>query len=128
MSTATSSKKVQRLDAVFHALADETRRRIVDGLSRGPVSVTELAAPFSISLPAVSKHLDVLERAGLVRRERDGRFQRCHLVAAPLDDAGAFIERYRSFWNDTLEQLAEFVESGADAPSRSSGTRGRKAK
>jgi DNA-binding transcriptional ArsR family regulator len=117
MSIATSSKKDQRLDAVFHALADETRRRIVDGLSRGPVSVTELAAPFSISLPAVSKHLDVLERAGLVRRQRDGRFQRCHLVSAPLEDAGAFIERYRSFWHDTLEQLAEFVESGVDAPS-----------
>ena len=116
MSTAKRSKVDRRLDAVFHALSDGTRRRIVDGLSRGPVSVTELAAPFVISLPAVSKHLDVLERAGLVRRERDGRFQRCHLVAAPLDDASVFIERYRSFWHATLEQLAEFVEGRAESP------------
>jgi DNA-binding transcriptional ArsR family regulator len=115
MSTAKSSKKDHRLDAVFHALSDSTRRRIVAGLSRGPVSVSELAAPFVISLPAVSKHLDVLERAGLVRRERDGRFQRCHLVAAPLDDASAFIERYRSFWQGTLEQLAEFVEGRVES-------------
>lgn len=116
MSTAKRSKRDHRLDAVFHALSDSTRRRIVDGLSRGPASVSELAAPFVISLPAISKHLDVLERAGLVRRERDGRFQRCHLVAAPLDDASVFIERYRSFWQGTLEQLAEFVEDRAESP------------
>jgi DNA-binding transcriptional ArsR family regulator len=112
MSTSSSTKKEQRLDAVFHALADRTRRRIVHALSRGPVSVSELAAPFSISLPAISKHLDVLERAGLLRRERDGRFQRCHLLAPPLDDASAFIERYRAFWQTSLDQLAEFVEGG----------------
>jgi DNA-binding transcriptional ArsR family regulator len=115
MSTAPSSKKERRLDAVFHALADSTRRQIVAGLSRGSVSVGELAAPFAMSLPAVSKHLAVLERAGLVRRERDGRFQRCHLLASPLDDASAFIEHYRSFWQNNLEQLAHFVED-ATAP------------
>jgi DNA-binding transcriptional ArsR family regulator len=127
MSTASAHKGEHRLDAVFHALADGTRRRIVGALSRGPASVTELAAPFSISLPAISKHLDVLERAGLVQRERDGRFQRCHLIASPLDDASEFIERYRSFWHASLEQLAEFVESREPAaPSRPTKTRKKK--
>jgi DNA-binding transcriptional ArsR family regulator len=112
MSTRRASAKQEaELDLVFHALADGTRRRIVAGLSRGPVSVGELAAPFAISLPAVSKHLDVLERAGLIRRERDGRFLRCHLTSAPLEDASAFIERYRCFWQSSLDRLADFVES-----------------
>jgi DNA-binding transcriptional ArsR family regulator len=115
MSTAASAKKEQSLDAVFHALADTTRRRIVRDLSGGPVSVSDLAAPFSISLPAISKHLSVLERAGLVRRERDGRFQRCHLLTSSLDDASAFIEHYRSFWQTNLAQLAELVEAPEEA-------------
>jgi DNA-binding transcriptional ArsR family regulator len=124
MSIAAAAKKEQRLDAVFHALSDTTRRQIVAGLSRGALSVSELAAPFSISLPAVSKHLDVLERAGLVRRERDGRFQRCHLLVSPLDDASAFIEHYRSFWQGNLEQLARFVEGDETrAPARRTKTR-----
>jgi DNA-binding transcriptional ArsR family regulator len=119
MSTAASSKKERQLDAVFHALADSTRRQIVRGLSRGSASVSELAEPFDMSLPAVSKHLAVLERAGLVRRERDGRFQRCRLLAAPLDDASEFIEHYRSFWQHNLERLAQFVEGAATpAPPR----------
>jgi DNA-binding transcriptional ArsR family regulator len=104
------ARRDERLDAVFSALADGTRRRIVDRLAHGAVSVSELAAPFSISLAAVSKHLDVLERAGLVRRQRDGRFQYCHLTPSPLYDAAAFIEHYRVFWADTLEQLARYVE------------------
>jgi DNA-binding transcriptional ArsR family regulator len=108
MSTAT--KKDRHLDAVFHALSDGTRRRIVDRLSRSPCSVSELAAPFAISLAAVSKHLDVLEDAGVVRRERDGRFQRCTLAPRAFDDARDFIERYRAFWEDTLDELAHFVE------------------
>ena len=110
-----AAKKDAQLDAVFHALADGTRRRLVAGLARGPVSVGELAAPFEISLPAVSKHLDVLERAGLIRRERDGRFLRCHLSAEPLDDARAFIDEYRSFWQTSLDQLAEYVEAPSQA-------------
>lgn len=83
---------------------------MVTRLSREPASVSELAAPFSISLAAVSKHLGVLERAGIVRRERDGRFQRCRLTPDALDGAAAFIEHYRSFWEGTLDQLAEYVE------------------
>jgi DNA-binding transcriptional ArsR family regulator len=108
MSTVT--KRDERLDAVFHALADGTRRRLVDRLARGPRSVGELAEPFAISLAAVSKHLDVLEDAGIVRRERDGRFQRCTLVPDGFDAARDFIDHYRAFWEGTLDGLADFVE------------------
>lgn len=112
MSTVRATvKKDARLDAVFHALSDTTRRRIVDRLARGPVSVSELAAPFSVSLAAISKHLGVLEVAGLVRRERDGRFQRCHLLPHSFDDASNFIEHYRPFWDATLDQLADYLET-----------------
>jgi DNA-binding transcriptional ArsR family regulator len=98
------------LDAVFHALADGTRRKLVARLASGPASVTELAEPFAMSLPAVSKHLRVLEDAKLLRRERDGRFHRCFFEPAVLDDAHAFIERYRTFWNESLDELALYVE------------------
>ena len=113
-----AQQRDERLDAVFRALADGTRRRIVDRLARGSSSVSEIAAPFSISLAAISKHLDVLEDAGLVRRERDGRFQRCRLTPGALDEARGFIERYRSFWADTLEGLARYVEDGEPPPKR----------
>jgi DNA-binding transcriptional ArsR family regulator len=109
-------QKDEQLDAVFHALADTTRRRLLDRLSRGPAPVTELAAPFSISLAAISKHLDVLEQAGVVRRQRDGRFQRCYLTPQALDSAGKFIEHYRPFWENSLAQLAEFLEGGSPSP------------
>ena len=117
-SARAKALKDERLNAVFHALADATRRRIVERLARGPGSVGELAAPFAISLAAVSKHLDVLEGAGLVHREREGRFQRCHLTPDVLDDANEFIERYRAFWSDTLDQLADYVEGAERAASR----------
>jgi DNA-binding transcriptional ArsR family regulator len=124
MSSARA-KKNERLDAVFHALADTTRRRIVDRLARGPTSVGELAAPFSISLAAISKHIDVLEEAGVVRREREGRFQRCRLAPDGLDEASTFIEHYRGFWESTLDRLAEYVEDEPD-PRRPSQGRERK--
>ena len=127
MSSAGTKRKDERLDAVFHALADTTRRRIVDRLARGPTSVGELADPFTISLAAISKHLDVLEDAGVVRREREGRFQRCRLAPEGLDEVSQFIEHYRSFWSDTLEQLAEYLE-GPESPAprrRSKGASGR---
>jgi DNA-binding transcriptional ArsR family regulator len=112
MSSARATiRRDEHLDAVFHALADPTRRRIVDRLSHGSESVGELAAPFSISMAAISKHLDVLEGAGLVRRERDGRFQRCHLTPGGLDGANEFITHYRWFWTNNLEQLAEYLET-----------------
>jgi DNA-binding transcriptional ArsR family regulator len=107
---ATSAARETALDAVFAALADPTRRRILVRLARGPASIGELAEPFSMSLPAVSKHLRVIERAGLMRRERDGWYHRCHLRAAPLQRAAAFLGFYRPFWEATLDDLARYVE------------------
>ena len=83
---------------------------MVARLSKGPASITELAEPFAMTLPAVSKHLRVLERAGLVRRERDGWYHRCSLDARPLEVAMTFLTRYRTFWEGTLEALAKHVE------------------
>jgi len=100
----------ERLDAVFSALADPTRRRILARLARGSASVNEIADPFAMTVPAVSKHLRVLERAGLLRRERDGWYHRCHLEGRPLEDASAFLACYRPFWETTLDQLARYVE------------------
>jgi DNA-binding transcriptional ArsR family regulator len=95
------------LDLAFGALADPTRRAIVHRLSRGPAGVTELAAPFAISLNAVSKHLKVLERAGLVRRVRKGRDHRLLLRAAPLRAVARWTSRYRRLWSgrDDLENF-----------------------
>ncbi len=98
------------LDAVFSALSDRTRRRILARLATGPASVGELAEPFSMTLPAVSKHLRILERARLLRRERQGWYHHCHLAGEPLEGAGQFIDRYRSFWEGTLAALARHVE------------------
>jgi DNA-binding transcriptional ArsR family regulator len=110
MSGRASAKVDAKLDAVFSALADPTRRRILLRLSRGTASITDLAEPFDMTLPAVSKHLRVLERAGLVRREREGWYHHCHLEPRPLGEAASFLERWRPFWDRTLEQLAQHVE------------------
>ena len=99
-----------RLDHLFGALADRTRRKMVARLSRAPATIGELAKPFEMSLPAVSKHVRVLERAGLVHRTVDGRIHRCRLERARLKDANAWIERYTTFWDETLDALAAFVE------------------
>jgi DNA-binding transcriptional ArsR family regulator len=98
------------LDAIFGALADPTRRHILVRLARGPASISELAEPFRMSLPAVSKHLRVIERAGLLRRERDGWYHRCHLEVGPLQTAVVFLGFYRPFWEATLDDLARYVE------------------
>jgi len=114
MSTSTRARAVARdeeLSLVFSALGDTTRRQILARLARGPASITELAEPFSMTLPAVSKHLRVLERAGLMRRERDGWYHRCHLETRSLDSAVAFLAEYRPFWEDTLDALARHVEA-----------------
>src|SRR5882672_1986894 len=97
------------LDATFAALSDPTRRAMLTRLSRGDALVSELAAPFRMSLPAVSKHLTVLEHAGLVRRERLGRVRRCHLLASPMKDADRWIARYRRYWDQQLNQLARYL-------------------
>jgi DNA-binding transcriptional ArsR family regulator len=115
-STARSrtkrSSKDDRLDLVFGALSDRTRRALLDRLEHSPAMITELAERFPMSLPAVSKHVRVLERAGLVKRTIDGRVHRCELDTAPLDDARQWIDRYRAFWSDNLDALADYVESG----------------
>lgn len=101
--------KSARLDAVFSALSDATRRAILMRLSRGSANVTELARPFEMSLPAVSKHLRVLERAGLIERRIDGRVHRCRLEAKPMDEAARWIERYRVFWEGQFESLDRYL-------------------
>lgn len=99
-----------QLDHTFAALADPTRRAIVRALSDGERRVTDLARPFAMSLPAVSKHLGVLERAGLIERRKVGREQRCALRAKPMAQATDWLERYRVFWEGQLDSLAAFVE------------------
>ncbi len=98
------------LDRVFAALADPTRRAILARLTSGEATVGELAEPFAVSRPAISKHLDVLERAGLVHRVPDGRVNRCRFDGAPLRDAFALMERYRSHWARQLGALARYLE------------------
>ena len=93
------------IDSVFKALADPTRRAIVAGLAGGEASLTAVAEPFEMTLPAVAKHIGVLERAGLVSHVRVGREKRLHLVARPLGDAERWLERYRSFWEERLSSL-----------------------
>ena len=99
-----------QLSATFAALADPTRRAILDRLSRGDATVSELAEPFTISLPAVSKHLKVLERAGLIRRSRDARWRPCALDAQPLSEAARWVERYRRFWSASFDRLDDYLE------------------
>jgi DNA-binding transcriptional ArsR family regulator len=98
------------LDFTFAALADPTRRRILANLASGEQCVTDLAKPHQMSLPAVSKHLRVLEKAGLIRRRRDGRVHRLKLNAAPLQGAQQWIEEYRRFWEESLDRLEEYLK------------------
>jgi len=102
--------QVVTLDATFSALADPTRRAILERLSIGDSSVTALAAPFDVSLPAISKQLRVLERAGLLVQEKDGRVRRCKLEARPMKEAVDWIAQYQQFWEDKLDSLAIFLE------------------
>jgi DNA-binding transcriptional ArsR family regulator len=97
------------LSATFAALADPTRRAILGRLISGTVSVTELAAPFEMSLPAVSKHVKVLERAGLVARGRDAQWRPCRLKAAPLKDVADWVQHYRRFWEESFDRLGEYL-------------------
>jgi len=100
----------EALDATFSALADATRRAMLICLAFTESSLTELAAPFNMSLPALTKHLRVLELAGLVAREKHGRVNLCRLVAAPMQDAAAWIGRYRVFWEKQFDALATYLE------------------
>lgn len=98
------------LDRTFAALADPTRRRILEHLAGGDRCVTDLARPYSISLPAVSKHLRVLEKAGLIRRRRCGRLHSLKLEAQPMRQAQAWIEEYRRFWEESFDRLEEYLK------------------
>jgi DNA-binding transcriptional ArsR family regulator len=101
----------KNLDATFAALADPTRRAILARLTEGEASVTELAAPFEMSLPAISKHLKVLERAGLILRGRDAQWRPCRLDARPLEEAAEFIDRYRQFWEERFDRLDDYLRT-----------------
>src|SRR5690242_6799026 len=98
------------LNQTFAALADPTRRQILADLARGDTRVTELAKPHNMSLPAVSKHLRVLENAGLLRRRRYGRVHEMQLNAEPLKKAAQWVEEYRKFWEGSLDRLADYLE------------------
>jgi len=99
-----------RLDATFAALADPTRRAILARLSTGEASVTELAGPFAMTQPAISKHLKVLERAGLISRDRDAQRRPSRLVAKPLAEASRWLEHYRQFWETSFQRLDGLLE------------------
>ncbi len=98
------------LSRTFAALADPTRRAILARLASGEVSVTELAEPFDMSLPAISKHLKVLERAGLIRRGREAQWRPCRLAAQPLKGAADWLEHYRAFWEESLDRLEDYLK------------------
>ena len=100
---------LDRLSTTFAALADPTRRAILARLAAGEASVTELAAPFEMSLPAISKHLKVLERAGLIARGREAQWRPCRLKAGPLKDAAEWLEHYRRFWEQSFDRLDDYL-------------------
>jgi DNA-binding transcriptional ArsR family regulator len=105
MTTSTD-----QLDATFSALADPTRRSILARLATGQTSVTELAHPFQMTLPAISKHLKVLQRAGLIARSRDAQWRPCRLQAQPLKDATLWLANYRRFWEESFDRLDVYLQ------------------
>ena len=101
---------VDSLSATFAALADPTRRAILGRLAKGEKSVTELAEPFNMSMPAISKHLKVLERAGLIARGREAQWRPCRLEAKPLKDVANWVEHYRKFWDESFDRLDAYLK------------------
>jgi DNA-binding transcriptional ArsR family regulator len=99
----------EHLNATFSALADPTRRAILARLASGETSVSELAEPFEMSMPAISKHLKVLQRAGLIERGREAQWRPCRLAAAPLKDASDWLDRYRRFWEERFDRLEDYL-------------------
>ena len=100
---------MSQLDATFAALSDPTRRAILSRLSRGEASVTQLAEPFEMSLPAISKHLKVLQKAGLITQSREAQWRPCRLEAKPLKQAAEWIERYREYWEESFDNLDSYL-------------------
>lgn len=119
LSTAGSALTDERLNATFGALADPTRRAILGRLAAGEATVSDLAKPFAISLPAISKHLKVLERAGLIARSRNAHWRPCRLETERLRDASTWIDTYRAFWEssfDSLDAHLTTIQSGTRPP------------
>jgi DNA-binding transcriptional ArsR family regulator len=114
MSTRADAARDRALDLVFSALGDTTRRRLLVRLAKGPATVTELAQPFAMTLPAVSKHLRVLERAGLITRGRTAQLRPSRLQGAPLHEAADWLEDYRRFWQGSFDRLGERLESSEE--------------
>ena len=114
-----------QLSTTFAALADPTRRAIMARLLSGERSVSELAEPFDMSLPAVSKHLRVLERAGLIARRRDAQWRRCHIEAGPLKEVADWTERYRHIWEERLDRLDKYLQQLKANKEKSHGRRKR---
>jgi DNA-binding transcriptional ArsR family regulator len=112
------------LDATFSALADPTRRAILARLALGEATVNEIAAPFAISLPAVSRHLKVLARAALIVRTRDGQHRRCRLNARALNEAAEWLVAYRRFWNEGFDRLDEHLRTSRKSKEKSHGKTG----
>lgn len=112
---------MDRLDQTFQALAHPTRRRMLDLLASGDRSVTQLAEEFDCSLNVVSKHIMVMEQAGLVQREQRGRVHQLHLDVAPLHEAADFVEKYRRRWKGTLDRLAGYLDAMSDSESAREG-------
>ena len=102
-----AARPPDELSLVFHALADPTRRAIISRLGQGSTTVGDLAQPFAMSRPAISQHLNVLERAGLIERTADAQWRRCTLRVEPLDEAAAWVERHRREWNERFDLLEE---------------------
>jgi len=98
------------LSTTFQALADPTRRAILARLATGETSVTQLAEPFDMSMPAISKHLKVLERAGLIARGREAQWRPCRLEAGPLKDVAGWVEHYRRFWDESFDRLDDYLQ------------------
>ena len=118
MSEATTVIQDARLDETFAALANSTRRAILARLAQGQATVNELAAPFDLTLPAISKHIKVLEHAGLITRGRNAQFRPCTIDAAPLAELASWAEQYRHIWNDRFNRLDRYVQTVQNTPEK----------
>lgn len=125
---ATTLLSPDHLSNTFAALADPTRRAILARLASGEVSVTELAEPFAMSLPAVSKHLKVLERAGLIARGRDAQWRPCRLSAGPLREVADWVGHYRRFWMDSFDRLDDYLREVQKSQKKEKGHGGKRRK
>lgn len=111
MTTATAVLDDARLDETFAALANSTRRAILARLAEGEASVNDLAAPFEMTLPAISRHIKVLERAGLITRGRRAQFRPCTIAATPLAEVADWAEKYRHIWDNRFDRLDDYVQN-----------------